>query len=768
VTRIVLAFLIGMCLAAASASVPSPAWLLAALPCLLILRQGSAPALILALLAGSAWLYVHAHGYLQARDQIALQQDALWLEGRVQGLPRRSKGVVRFNFLLLDDQHLQAQTGDSYLLAVSWEEPTTKLRAGDHLRLKLRLRPPRSLANPASFDAERWYMSNSIHASGWVLATEPLPGVKQHFGLGDRLHHLRQAIANNIRQHTNGVAAAILPALAVADRSGLADHHWRILTATGTGHLLAISGLHIGLVAAAGFLAGSLVFAFLCSKIERFWRPDVAAMLAMLLALAYSSLAGFSLSTVRATMMLAVVLSALALRSRSQTRHSLAFALAVVLLLEPFAPLKPGFWLSFCAVACLLAGFAGRAREQHRMTQWWRAQIVVFLGLGPILLLLGSTLSLSAPIVNLIAIPLTGLLIVPPLLLAVVTMAVAPALTAALLQAAALSSEALWWLLSVIARWPLAEMAANLPWQAVVAALLGSALLLSPRGFPGRLAGILALGGAVMSATATQQVRHGEVSMHVIDVGQGLSVLVRTRTHALLYDSGPVSRSGFNAGARVVLPYLKHLGLSRIDTLISSHGDSDHAGGAEVLLSWSGPLTAHVSSANLAQAEPCRRGDGWQWDGVFFEFLHPTPFLPYLGNDSSCVLLISTTDSRLLLPGDITAVVEQGLIKQYEQLRVDLMLVPHHGSKTSSSKAFLLGFQPELAIVSSAYRNRFGMPHSEVVSRFQAQGIGLLNTADCGRLVLLSEKGRGIVVNTAFRSEHNQIWRAPYSCEIAD
>ena len=767
-TRIVLTFLTGMCLAAANSAVPSPLWLLAALPFLLVLRHGSVPALLLALVAGGAWLFVHAHDYLQARDQIALQQEALWLEGRVQGLPRRSKGLVRFNFSLIDSQRLLASTGRDYLVAVTWKEPPVQLQAGDKLRLKLRLRPPRSLANPASFDSERWYMSSNIHGSAWVSAAELLSDPTSLSNPADRLDQLRQAIASNIRQHTSGVAAAILPALAVADRSGLDDLHWQILTATGTGHLLAISGLHIGLLAAVGFLTGRLLFAVLGSTKGRFWRHDVAAILAIVLALIYSGLAGFSLSTVRATVMLAVVLSALALRRRAKTGHGLVFALMLVLLLEPFAPLKPGFWLSFCAVACLLAGFAGQVREQRLVAQWWRAQIIVFLGLGPILLLLGTTLSLSAPIANLIAIPLTGILVVPPLLLAVVSMALAPMVTAPLLDAAALSCEGLWWLLSVVARWPLAEMRAELSWQAVIAALIGAALLLSPRGFPGKLAGLLVLGSAMLSALAAQQVPRGEVSVHVIDVGQGLSVLIRTRNHDLLYDSGPVSRSGWNAGERVVVPYLKHLGLGSIDTLVSSHGDADHAGGLEPLLAWSGPQTTHISSAALKRAVPCQQGEGWEWDGVLFEFLHPTPFLPYLGNDSSCVLLISTADRKLLLPGDISAVVEQGLIKQYSHLQVDLMLVPHHGSKTSSSMAFLRSFRPKLAVVSSGYRNRFGMPHSDVVSRFRSAEIELLGTAECGRLVLATDEGRGIAVNTAFRSVHNQIWHAPFDCEIAD
>ena len=756
-----------MCLAATSAAVPSPLWLLAAVPICLALRHGPAPSLMLALVCGAAWFYVHAHDYLQARNQVAFQQETLWLDGRVQGLPRSSNGMVRFHFSVLDDQGALAKSGGRYLLAVTWEAPPNLLKAGDYLHLKLRLRPPRSLANPGSFDAERWYMSNSIHGSGWVQAGERLPAVQPHLKLSDRLDRLRQSIASNIRRHTDGVAAAILPALAVADRSGLNDEHWRVLTATGTGHLLAISGLHIGLVAAAGFLVGDLVFALLCLRTGRFWRHDVAAVLAMLLALGYSALAGFSLSTVRATVMLAVVLCALAVRSRSRTHHSLAFALVVVSLLEPFAPLKPGFWLSFCAVACLLAGFSGRDRKPHRATQWWRAQMIIFLGLGPILLLLIGRLSLAAPIANLIAIPLTAFLIVPPLLLAVATMAAIPILTAPLLAAAALGCECLWWLLSVGAKWPLVEMTANLSWPAAIAALIGSALLLLPRGFPAKWVGILALGSALLSATAIEPVPEGEVSVHVIDVGQGLSVLVRTRTHTLLYDSGPVSRSGWNAGARVVVPYLEHLGLRNIDMLISSHGDSDHVGGVEAVLSWSGAQTTHLSSASLARAIACRRGDQWQWDGVLFEFLHPTQYLPYLGNDSSCVLLITTTDSQLLLPGDITSVVEQGLIKRHKQLRVDLMIVPHHGSKTSSSTEFLTVLRPELAIVSSGYRNRFGMPHREVVDRYRARGITLLNTAECGRLILVSEAGRGFVVNAAFRSDHKQIWRAPNRCEIA-
>jgi competence protein ComEC len=257
----------------------------------------------------------------------------------------------------------------------------------------------------------------------------------------------------------------------------------------------------------------------------------------------------------------------------------------------------------------------------------------------------------------------------------------------------------------------------------------------------------------------------GELDRQLVDVGQGLAVLILTRNHALLFDSGPLSRSGWDAGDKVVVPYLRHLGVHQLDVLVSSHGDSDHAGGAASVLAWSGEATRYHSSADLNGAKAGRQGDFWYWDEVRFEYLHPGPFLPYLGNDSSCVLLVSTHDSQLLLPGDISTVVEQSLVRQYADLRLDLLVVPHHGSKTSSSHRLLNQFRPQVALVSSAFRNRFGMPHQEVVGRYRLQGTEFLNTADCGLLKAESVRDRSVVVSAAQRALDADIWHSENRCD---
>jgi competence protein ComEC len=470
-------------------------------------------------------------------------------------------------------------------------------------------------------------------------------------------------------------------------------------------------------------------------------RPQAQAAAALLVAGIYSALAGFGLPTVRTLLMIAVVALARCNRRGSSGGQSLALALIAILLFDPLAVLAAGFWLSFVGVSflmlCLQTHGRGFRAFMHELSA---GQLVMTVALLPLTLWFFGEASLVGALSNLIAVPVISFVIVPCALLGMLMLGLCPPLATPVLWLAAQLAHVQWWLLERMATWPGAHwfLPAVQPW-ALLLALLGALWLFLPRGVPLRWFGVLLF--LPLLWPPRQLPANGAFQVWVLDVGQGLSVLLRTREHVLVYDAGARYPSGFDLGEAAVVPSIHALGINRLDMLMISHGDNDHAGGAEAVVT-AFPQAVRYTGEPIRMARmrlpmrQCVAGQSWQWDGVDFRVLSPAEGRGDRDNDSSCVLLVEGRSGRLLLTGDISSKVEPQVAAALDPGVRPVLLVPHHGSKTSSSTAFIAALQPPLAVVSAGWRNRFGHPKPEVLAGYADAGVPVFNTALEGAIPL--------------------------------
>lgn len=740
---------------------PAAAWSLALLSGGLVLLMHPRTRVPAWCVLGFAWCALRADSALQARLPRALEGHDFLVTGTLEGLPQRREDATRFA-LRVESARLDGAIVPLHgLLRLSWYAPAPEtLRACSRWQLRLRLKRPRGLINPGGFDSERQALERGINAVGYVRedARNQLQGRRGLCvdGLRERLS--AQIAARVPDRHD----AALLRAFAIGDTRGLDQDDWEVARINGIPHLIAISGFHVGVAGAFGAALAWLLWLAWPRLGLRIAYPQAQALAMLVAASAYGILAGGSLPTVRTLLMIAVFALTRLLRRNAGSAHTLALALLAVLAFDPLATLAPGFWLSFVGVAflmlCIVRGGRSLRGFLHELSA---GQLVMTIALLPLGIWFFGEASLVGAFSNLIAVPVVSFVIVPLCLLGTLALLLAPALAGPPLLLAAWISHGQWALLEWAARWPGAHgyLPAPAPW-ALGLAMGGALWLFLPRGVPARSLGLVLFLPLLLPRQAQPQ--PGAFEATVIDVGQGLSVVVRTHGHALVYDAGARFPSGFDLGEAAVLPTLHALGVRKLDMLIVSHGDNDHAGGTAAVQEAMQParVLAGEPERLAFSGEPCHAGQAWHWDGVEFRLLSPASAEPAArGNERSCVLLVSGEGGRLLLPGDIGSALEPVVATAVGAGPSLVLVVPHHGSRGSSSSAFLQALSPSLAVVSAGWRNRFHHPAAQTVQRYATAGIALENTAAAGALTLDFPADAAPRLGARERERRHRYWR---------
>ncbi len=729
-----------------------------------------------------------------ARDQEGLDIVVL---GRVASLAIPNARGVRFEFLVetvLPDgnkvvpvipERLSLNWYKTYARKGQESVPPPNLIPGEQWQITVRLRRPHGSANPHGFDFEAYALERNIGATGYVrqaatnakitseilifetTAQTTLPDPWRVLRASPALyidrtrHHIRTRMQEALADKPYG---AVLVALAIGEQSAIPDAQWKTFWRTGVGHLVSISGLHITMVASLVYWLMFRLWARVPSLVARVPAQRAAILIALLVAFSYTLIAGFSVPTQRTFFMLCAMAVAMWSGRPSSFSGALLGALFFVLLIDPWAVTAAGFWLSFGAVAAILYVTAHRVGREHGVLGATRAQVAVTAGLLPLTLALFQEVSIVSPIANAFAIPAISLVVVPLTLIG----AILP--FDFLLHIAH-------WLLSLVML-PLDWLASlpNAVWQShapvlwtTVLAVLGTALLLAPRGVPARWWGLALI--APMLLLTPKGPKAGELWVTLLDVGQGLATVVRTQNHTLVYDTGPSFGPESDAGSRIIIPYLRGEGLRKLDALVVSHIDEDHSGGARAIVDARAPEWVLTSASkdvpyavNSREWLRCDNRDAWKWDGVVFEILHPlaTDYdaEKIKTNNIGCVLKITAPGGSILMTADVEKPVEAALVERAAaELAADVLVVPHHGSKTSSTEAFIDAVAPKLAIIPVGYRNRFRHPHPDVLARYDERNIPIMRSDYAGAITLkFGVDSNGAPAITKYRDNYRRYW----------
>ncbi len=643
------------------------------------------------------------------------------------------------------------------------------LHAGERWDLVVRLKRPHGTVNPNGFDVEAWLLQNNLRATGYVRKDDANRRVDVFAGRPtDYVARTREAIRARMLSALDGRPyAGVIAALAIGDERAIPAAQWQLFNRTGVGHLISISGLHITFFAT--LIGAALYWLWRRSHAltTRLPARKAAAVAGVVAAFVYVLLAGFQIPAQRTLYMLAVAAIGLWLGRPGTASVVWLWALAVVLAWDPWASLTPGFWLSFGAVGLLLYIGVGRIGRAPAWREAMRAQAAITVGLIPLMLVLFQQISIVSPLANAVAIPVVTFMVVPLALAAIVVpwdlLLVAAhevfSYVASFLELLSTLPAAVW------------EQHAPPTWAAIAGAV-GVLWLLAPRGVPGRLLGFVWL--MPLFVVVPLLPAPGAFQLAVLDVGQGLAVLVQTNRHALLYDTGPRFNETADAGNRIIAPMLRSIGIAHLDVLMVSHQDTDHSGGAMSLLETvpvgtllsslpEGHPLVRTRTEHGESAKRCMAGDKWTWDGVEFVILHPVApnfSNPKLKpNDLSCVLRVANAAGSALLTGDIEARTEADLVRRSgDVLHADVLVVPHHGSKTSSTPAFIAAVHPDTAVFTPGYRNRFRHPRPEVVERYDAAGVRSYRTDYDGAVTITIGDGQAREPRLE-RAQRARYWR---------
>jgi competence protein ComEC len=761
---------------------PSPAMIALAAMSVVLLARGNcaarafvyAAARTLALVAASAALgfgYAAWRAESRLADALAPEAEAtdIRVVGVVDDLPQNGPQGARFEFAV--ERVVRPEVTVPARVSLAWFAPRAaddktvtavpEIRAGERWQLAVRLKRPHGNVNPAGFDLEAWLLERDLRATGYVRDSSANERLTAFVGRpSDYVQRAREAVrARIVAALSDAPYAGVLVALAIGDQRAIPEAQWRVFNRTGISHLISISGLHVTAFAALAAAAALALAGRWTRLTTRLPARKVAVAVGALFALGYVLLAGAEVPAVRTLLMLWVASAGLWLARPGTASLVWLWSLAIVLLWDPWASLSPGFWLSFGAVGLLLYAGTGRltaepargmrARLMRTLREGAHAQWVVTIGLVPGTLALFQQVSIVSAAANAVAIPVVTLAVVPLALLGIalpldVPWQIAHAVFAALMT-----------YIEALSALPAATWAQHAPppWTVAVATA-GVVLMLAPRGVPGRWLGALWL--LPLFCVTPERPPEGAIRITALDVGQGLAIAIETRSHTLLYDTGPRFGETTDAGGRIVAPYLRGRGVRALDALVVSHADLDHSGGALSVLE-AVPVNVTYSSlptdsAIIERASAsgaawrCHAGQRWRWDGVDFDVLLP-PITRYAidgvkTNDLSCVLRITAGARRALLTGDMEAPSEAHLVGiDAHALAADVLVVPHHGSRTSSTPAFVAAVDPRVAIFAAGYLNRFGHPRPDIVARYERRGAMLMRTDLMGAVTVTMGPG---------------------------
>ena len=763
---------------------------------------------ILLIIIGILYSAYYAKQQLSLRFDEDLIGQNIIVSGRVASIPVTDDKVQRFEF---DVQHHRMLTAENnHVSAVfpkkirlSWYYGQA-VNAGETWQLEVRLKPPHGFMNPGGFDYEAWLFQHGIHATGYVRKSR-LNNLEQQGA--SSINTIRQSISQQIDAIAGSHDAdmpetsetgtfSLIKALAIGDKSAISNQQWGVLAATGTSHLMAISGLHIGLASLFAYvLIRRLLPVFVMKRIPA---QHVALAGGMVTALLYALIAGLSVPTQRAVIMLSVLSVMMLVRRNHRPVDALGMALLLVLIMDPLAVLSAGFWFSFSAVAVIFISIdsgnksgvqkgAAKPSTWFRIVvilkQWVRLQLLISLFLLPLSLFMFQQVSLIAPVANLLLIPYVSFFVVPFVLLAIVCSFLFPALSDFLFIAAASSLDMAWTLLTYLSAMP------NSLWvrgDVDVIDLLSTTAALLLLYFSGQISVSLfskfnqqvqryacwllrlALCCLLLPVVITGKPGFdtGEYQLTVLDVGQGSAAVIQTKNHVAVFDTGAKFSERLNAGSGTVIPYLRSQGIKSLDRLIISHGDADHIGGAQAILDEYPAALVVGQDIGILQAgnkQLCSAGHRWRWDGVDFVFLSPetaeiTTDPKDKRNAHSCVMQVSSSAGSVLFTGDIENKTENKLLDKYgAQLDSDILIVPHHGSKTSSSVSFIKAVDPVLSVISVGYKNRYRLPNSRVIARYDSMNSEWLQTDKTGAVTVRLSTEADLIIEK-YRESAARYW----------
>lgn len=708
---------------------------------------------------GFSWCVIYAHWQSTWVLPADLEGKTIKITGFIADIPTPSEHRTSFLFSLNKIESENKILHVKGFLHLSWQDPKQQLIVGDQWKFSAHLKKIHGTSNPGGFDYEAWSLQEGIRANGYIYHDEGklLTSHWYHYPL----IRMRQWMYSKIKMAVPcSNTSSWIAALALGIRNEVTVEGWKILRNTGTNHLMAIAGLHIGFMCGFIYAVVNKVWRSMPILCLRFPAQHAGGLAAVLMAVIYSMLAGFSLPTQRACFMVVIFFLISLFRRQVVIWHVWSLTLISVLVFNPLNVLTESFWLSFGAVALIIFAMSGRLAPTGLWWKWGRIQWVLTFGLIPLSLWFFQEFSCVSILANLIAIPWVGFLIVPCIFLGMFV----------LLFSMKYGSWILMWadkLLIIL--WKFLTYLSSLSWAVwyhtipnlfmLLLACISVVVLLVPVGFPGRWFGLLGL--MVIFLYQPLKPAFGEAWLTLLDVGQGLSTVIQTQNHIAVFDTGPHLSDEFDMGESVVTPFLHTLEAKKIDMMIISHADNDHSGGAQAVIHNFPVINIKTSSPALfSHADYCLQHQSWKWDGIDFTFLYPTKDQLGLDNDSSCVLKISTPYHTILLPGDIEKLSEKYLVAQLKpELKVDILIAPHHGSKTSASKDFVKSVHPNIILFPVGYRNRYHFPNPKVINQYKEMGTEMYDSVNSGAILIKLTQDVHLVP-IVYRAGHSFYWNS--------